>query len=118
MAVRADPPRSARFDVRRRGKNAVAEVRLGARTQADGRARRSERSQLGAIDMRCVDQAPACIDRRMVEQPLQRPLAAPRNAVVDFALLFGDMNVNRRVGIDRPQSAQQFVQRIGGHRAQ
>ena len=42
-----------------------------------------------------MDEAPAAVDRRVVEQPLQRPLAAPGDAFIDFAGLFGDMDMNR-----------------------
>ncbi len=44
-----------------------------------------------------MHQAPARIHIRMVQQPLHRPAAAPGQAVVHFALLFGDMDVHRRL---------------------
>jgi hypothetical protein len=40
-----------------------------------------------------MDEAPATIDRDMVEQPLQRPLAAPSDAFVDLPGLFGNMHM-------------------------
>ncbi len=41
-----------------------------------------------------MNQTPAAVDRRVIEQPLQRPLPAPLEAFIDFPRLLGDVNMN------------------------
>ena len=84
-----------------RRERAVAEVRFGGRGEAHDGAGRGETACLGGEEMRRVDDAPACIDIGVVEQPLHRARAAPGDAVRDFAHLF------RRVDVDRPARARQ-----------
>ena len=55
-----------------------------------------------------VNQAPATIDRDMIEQPLQRPLAAPGEAFLDFPDLFGDVDMDRAGAIELQQCGQLF----------
>ncbi len=66
-------------------------------TQAGHRAAFRHPADLVIGRMCGVDQAPATIDRDMIEQPLQRTLAAPGHAFLDFPGLFGDMDMNRTV---------------------
>ncbi|MNK88563.1 hypothetical protein D3C87_1085280 [compost metagenome] len=68
--------------------------------------------------MRGVDQAPARIDRRVVEQPLHRPHAAPGQAVIHLLLLFGDVDMHRRGGVHRVQPGHGAGQALRRHRAQ
>ncbi|MCY1451706.1 hypothetical protein D9M71_685860 [compost metagenome] len=42
-----------------------------------------------------VDQAPARIHLDILVQPLQRAATAPGQAIVDFLLLLGDMDMDR-----------------------
>jgi len=95
MAVGADGDASAEG----LGREApVAQVRLGGGAQANNRPAPREPIEFGLGDVRGVDQAPACIDREAFEQPLHRPLAGPGQAVVDLALLLGDVDVHGHVG--------------------
>ena len=57
-------------------------------------------------------QAPAPIDGRMFEQPLNRPPARPGDAFFDFLDLFGGMDMNRP-GPAQLHDCRQFVWRHG-----
>jgi hypothetical protein len=48
-----------------------------------------------------MNETPAAIDRRVVEQPLQRTLPAPRDAFIDLSGLLGDVNVDRACACQR-----------------
>ncbi len=63
--------------------------------------------------MRGMHQAPTRIHRRVGQQPLRRALIGPGKAGVHFALLFGDMDVDRSVG-----ERHQRRQLLRGDRAQ
>ena len=62
-----------------------------------------------------VYQAPARIHRRMVQQPFDRPLAAPGQAGIDLAGLLGDVDVHRCGVVDGVEPGQRFAQGIGRH---
>ena len=70
-----------------------------------------------------VDQAPVGVHGDMVQQPGHRPPPAPAHAVLDFAQLLGDMDVNgrrlgrglRRGGQLREQGRAHRAQRMRGH---
>ena len=59
-----------------------------------------------------MDEAPALIDRRMFEQPLDRSPARPGQAILDFSDLFGGMDVDRAALSER-NDRRQFVRRHG-----
>ena len=59
-----------------------------------------------------MDQAPALIDRRMFEQPLDRPPARPGDAFLDFPGLFGGVDMDRPAFGQR-HDGRQFVRRHG-----
>ena len=59
-----------------------------------------------------MDQAPALIDGRMFEQPLNRPPARPGDAFLDFPDLFGGVDMNRPAFGQR-HDGRQFVRRHG-----
>ena len=59
-----------------------------------------------------MDQAPAPIDGRMFEQPLNRPPARPGDAFLDFPDLFGGVDMNRPALGER-RDGRQFVRRHG-----
>ena len=80
-----------------RGKRAVAEVRLGRRREARDGAARREPGDFAFRHVRRVNDAPARVDVRLRQQPLDRPHPAPREAVVDLARLLGGVDVDRRV---------------------
>ncbi len=80
---------------------AIAEIGLGLRAQAGDRARAGERRGFGRRHVGGMDEAPATIDRLVRQQPLDRTLAAPGEAVGDFLGLFGDMDVDRPLRVSR-----------------
>ena len=108
VAVRADAPGAAPGGC---VEHAVAEVGLGGRTQADHRTAPTGTGALVFVEVRGMHQAPAGVDRRVVEQPLHRSLAAPGLAVDHFLKLFGDVDVHRRAGVEAVQPGQQLGQR-------
>src|SRR5882757_6176445 len=59
-----------------------------------------------------MDQAPALIDRRMLEQPLDRPPTRPGDAFLDFSDLFGGVDVNG-ASFGQWRDGRQFVWRHG-----
>ena len=65
---------------------------------------------------RCVAwiEAPALIDRRMIEQPCDRALARPGEAILDLLHLLGDVDMDRPLAGHRDDIAQA----LGRHRAQ
>ncbi len=61
-----------------------------------------------------VDQAPARIDIRVVQQPVDRTGAERRDAILDFPGLLGGMDVDRTV----QAAGDNALQRLRRHRAQ
>ncbi len=118
MAVRADAPCAALLQIGRGIEHAIAEIGFGGRTDAGHRAAVRQAPTLVPVQMGRVHQAPARVDRRMVQQPVHRPRAAPRQAFVDLALLLGDMDVHRRGRVHRMQPGHRGTQAVGRHRAQ
>jgi len=59
-----------------------------------------------------MDEAPALIDGRMIEQPFNRPPARPGDAFLDFFDLFGGVDMNRP-GFGQWHDCRQFVWRHG-----
>jgi hypothetical protein len=98
--------------------DAIAEVRLGRRAQAGHRAALRGVLVLGVVHVRRVDQAPARIDRRVIEQPFDRAQAAPLDAVVDFLGLLGDVDVDRCRAVDGFEAGDGVAQPFRRHCAQ
>ena len=94
-----------------RAKDAVAEVGLGGRRKAGDRAARREARHFAVGHVRRMDDAPALVDVRLRQQPLDRPHAAPRVAIVDFARLLGGMDVDRRIGRREPHDLAELFRR-------
>jgi len=113
VAVRTDAEKSASRGVRGRRKYPVAQIRLGRGAQSDDRARPGNGIDLAGIDVGGMDQAPARIDRNGVEQQSHWPLLMARQAILDFALLFGDVDVDRA----RRRRPHQLAQQRHRHRA-
>jgi hypothetical protein len=69
--------------------------------------------------VRGVNQAPAIVDRRVIEQPFDRPRVAYRQTILHFADLLGDMDVDRRTiqRMIRQHAAHRFL-RHGAQRMQ
>ncbi|MCY1311773.1 hypothetical protein D9M70_621210 [compost metagenome] len=95
MAVGADAHAPALGEEVHRRENAVAEVGFGGQAQAGDSAAFGHRRDFFRVGVGRVDQAPALIDVDILVQPLQRTSAAPAQAVVDFFLLFSDVDVHR-----------------------
>ncbi|MNP47641.1 hypothetical protein D3C76_1417060 [compost metagenome] len=95
MAVGANPQATALGQVVHRREDAVAEVGFGGQAQAGDCATAGHQLDFIGLGMGGVDQAPALVDFGVFVQPLQRTAAAPGQAVVDFLLLLGDMDMHR-----------------------
>ena len=98
IAVGADPEPPPGGEITRAVENAVAERGLGQRAKPDHRTRCRQRADflLGRVGR--VDDAPACIEAGIVDEPLHRPAAERGDAVLDFSRLLGGMDVNRPLG--------------------
>ena len=92
--------------------NAVAEARFGDRAEPGDGAAVGKRGDLCRGGVGRMDQAPAPIDGRMFEQPLDRPPARPGDAFLDFPDLFGGVDMNRP-GFGQWRDGRQFVRRHG-----
>src|SRR5258708_22939537 len=115
MAVAADAISAARAAVRKERKDAVAEVRFGARAKAGDRAARGEADDLARCEMRRMHDAPAAVDRAVLEQPFHRPLAERQRAFLDFARLLRGVDMDRRALVD---AGEELLQRLGIDRPQ
>ena len=94
IGIAADTETAVSRKVFAQGEDAVTEIGLGRLAQSrDGSACRKA-LRFRRIDVRRMHQAPAMIDRRMIQQPVDRPCTAPGNAVDHLLLLLGDMDVN------------------------
>ena len=77
MAVGADAPAPTLAAPRRHVEDAVTQVGLGAGADARHRAAACRSLVLVRRHVRGMHQAPALVDRRVIEQPLHRALPAP-----------------------------------------
>ena len=85
------PPSAEEF---RRIECAVAEIGFGDRAKPRDRARCRHVARLFVGHVGGMNQAPAAIDRRVIEQPVHRTFAAPGDAILDLFGLFGDMDMD------------------------
>ena len=114
VRIRADAEGSAGRQEIDAFENAVAEIGLGDRAQSRHRTGPHEVMSLVRREMRGVNQAPARVDRRMIEQPFDRAPARPGNAILDLLHLFGDVDVDRALRHGR----EHLRERFGRHGAQ
>ena len=104
----------------RRVEDAVAEIGLGFRAEPGDRARRGPALRFPPSVM-CVAwmSAPALVDRQRVQQIFDRRAAAPGEAVLDFAGLLGDVDVDRAAACERQDLVDLFrrrgAERMGGN---
>ena len=94
------------------GEDAVAQIGLRHRAEASGRAARGQPFDLPGSHVGGVDQAPAPVHRRVVQQPFHRAGAAPGQAILHLAHLLGRMDVDRTLGL-HGANGQQFLRRDG-----
>ena len=87
---------------------------VGHRPATAPLSRQPARFVLGHV--RRMHQAPARIDRGMIEQPFDRPRVAQRQAILHFADLLGDVDVDRAIA--RESASQHRAHRRFRHRAQ
>ena len=93
VGVRAHAKSTARRQELLRRKYAVTKIRLGNRTQPGNRAACGQAMSFLRIHVRCMDQAPARIDRSVIKEPFDRTASTPRDAVRNLLRLFGDVQV-------------------------
>ena len=115
MAVRANAHAPALSEVIHCRENTVAQVGFGGQAQPGNGLALRHPLNFVRIGVGCMHQAPALIDLDVVIQPLDRALAAPTQAVVDFLLLLGDMDMHRA---SRVAGLQHFVDLFGRDGAQ
>jgi len=94
VRVRADAQRATRIDEGGQREQSIAEIGFRRRAQPGDRAAFGQAVGLVRREVCRVDQGPARVDVRVVEQPFDRARAAYGEAVLHFANLFGDMNMD------------------------
>src|SRR5437762_3395293 len=94
VGIAADSGAAPRVAEACRGEDAVAETRLGDRAQSDDRPPRGNAGELRVRGVRRVHQAPARPERLILEQPLDRPTAAPCHALLHLTDLLRDVNMD------------------------
>ena len=115
MAVGANAHPSALGEEVHRRKNPVTKVGFSGQAEAgDGLAPGHQRDFF-RIGVGRMDQAPALIDLGIFVEPLQRTATAPAQAVVDFLLLLGDVDMYRALFI---AGRQYFADLLWRHCAQ
>ncbi len=112
--VRADAEGAAGGQIVACREDAVAEIGLGKGTKPGHGARRRQALRFFGRHVGGMDQAPARIDIRMVEQPFDRPLPAKGQAGLDLAHLLGGVDMDRA----RPRQADNDRQFLSRHSAQ
>ncbi|MNI50147.1 hypothetical protein D3C73_1047920 [compost metagenome] len=115
MAVGTDAHAAALGEEIHRRENPVAQVGFGGQAQAGDGATAGHQRDLFRVGVGGVNQAPALIDLDVLIQPLQGATAAPVQAVIDFLLLLGDMDVHRASLV---AGGQDFADLLWGHGAQ
>ncbi len=118
MAVPADAEMPACAEVGLEGEEAVAQVAFGRRAEAGDGTPPCEFARFRRRHVRAVNEAPALVDARVLEQPLDRPTAAPGDTVVYLFRLLGGVNVYRRSGCDLVEAGQQCGEERRAHRTQ
>jgi hypothetical protein len=108
------PKRAAGGEVGRQREQAVAEVRLGGRAQAGDGAAGRQRGRLGLRQVGRMHQAPARVDLDLVHQ-VSTGRCRRLQALPHFALLLGDVDVQRAPGRQR---RHQLADLADGGRAQ
>ena len=78
----------------RSGKDPVAQIGLGNRTQTDHSAPLSNAGYFVGREVRRVNKAPLLVDRHPVEQELDRSRAMCGEAIIHFKRLLGDMDID------------------------
>ena len=85
-------------------REAVAEVRLGRRADADPRARLGEQVELARVGVRRVDDRRVRAEAAGLREQLDRPQAVLGEALLDLARLLVGVHVQRQA-VARPRSA-------------
>jgi hypothetical protein len=118
VAVRANAPAAAMPEPRRHVENAVAKIGFGGGADAGHGSAAGRACIFLGRHVRGMDQAPARIDGRMLEQPLHGALTAPGQAVIHLLGLLGDMDVHDRLGQHGMQACERGLQAVRRHGAQ
>ncbi len=110
IGIAADGEDAACVQIAGRRKDPVAEI--GLRDGAEPRhcATGGQGGGLRLHQVCRVDQAPATVSPRFVQQPFHRPAARPRQAVIHLPHLLGGMDVHRRLG-RQPGHDRQLLRR-------
>ena len=96
MAVGTNTPVTALCQIIDAGENTVAQIRFCCGAQPGNRTALRHAGHFFLIRMCRVDKTPAGIDIQVIIQPRNGALSAPAQAVIDFFLLLGDMDMYRQ----------------------
>ena len=115
MAVGANAHAPALGKKIHRRENSVAQIRFSGQAQPGDRATVGHQRDFFRVGVGGVDQTPALIDFSVLVEPLQRTATAPAQAIVDFFLLLGDVDVHRALFVT---GRQHFADLLRRHRTQ
>ena len=99
MAVGADGHPASGGEVIREREQTITEVRFRAGTHAYDGTGTGKTARFVGVHVRRVHEAPLFVDAHVFQQPAHRAPFVGREALVDFALLFRDMQVNGSAGL-------------------
>ena len=94
LAIGANRNPAALFEPCLQGKQSVAKIGLRTGTQANDRTGFAQRRKLFVGSVGCVNEAPAIVRRKFLQQPFDGPRIVPGEALVDFGGLFSDVNMH------------------------
>ena len=109
MAVGADRDSAAVTQEIRKREKPVSKVRFGTRANTDYCGRLRKRPRLLEVHVSRMHEAPLRIDIEVLEQPAHGAPLVGCHALIDFALLLGDVQMNRTTVFSA--SCRDFVQR-------
>ncbi len=115
MAVGTDTHAPALCEEIHRRENPVTQIRFSGQAQPGDRATVGHQRDFIRVGVGGVDQTPALIDFSVLVEPLQRTATAPAQAIFDFFLLLGDVDVHRALFVT---GRQHFADLLRRHRTQ
>lgn len=98
IGIAADTEPAAGFEKSRRIEDAIAKIGLGDRAETYHRTARGKPTEFVHRRLGTMDRAPAAVDLHLVEQPGDWPGAVVGQDLLNFRLLFGEVDMDRTVG--------------------
>ena len=118
VGISADSKDAARTEIARGVEDAISEIGFRDGTKAGRCAGGGKSTSFILPHVRAMNEAPVAVDVEIVQQPLHRRSTEMLDAFIHFSSLFGSMNVNWPLRLQRYNVAQlrrgYCTQRMGG----